>query len=119
LVGYQQDVEAFKRKDPPVLNLDEMRTNSKTLDRLGDLLSKARSELDAINTEEELLEMEPTLSPLLQHLIALREPYDKLWHTAMDFTQKHERWFHGEINCTLNITRPFLSWPFFNSFMSR
>ncbi|CAG0883772.1 unnamed protein product [Cyprideis torosa] len=95
LAGYQAEVESFRRRDPPILNLEEMQNNVAALDRLGSLLSESRQELDSINNEEELLDLEPTNSTLLQHLIALREPYDKLWHTTLDFTLKHERWFHG------------------------
>ncbi|CAG0885873.1 unnamed protein product [Darwinula stevensoni] len=95
LFGYQAEVESFRRKDPPVLNVDEMKSNCRVLDRLGELLASSRAELDSINGEEELLGLEPTPSPLLHRLIALREPYDKLWHTALEFTHKHERWFHG------------------------
>ena len=65
--------------------------------------------LKALNEEEELLEFEPSQFPELQDTIAFKEPYDKLWKTALGFATKHEQWMHGEvfllskINTKLNL----------------
>ena len=44
--------------------------------------------LQQVNTEEELLEFEATQFPILQTMIAYKEPYDKLWRTALSSTTK-------------------------------
>ena len=49
-----------------------------------------------MNTEEELLEFEATQFPILQTMIAYKEPYDKLWRTALSFHNKHEAWLNGK-----------------------
>lgn len=51
--------------------------------------------LQQVNTEEELLEFEATQFPILQTMIAYKEPYDKLWRTALTFHNKHEAWLNG------------------------
>lgn len=53
--------------------------------------------LQQVNTEEELLEFEATQFPILQTMIAYKEPYDKLWRTALSFHNKNEAWLNGEI----------------------
>ena len=49
-----------------------------------------------LNKEEELLEWEPSQFPVLQEMIAYKEPYDKLWRTAFNFHNKHEQWLNGK-----------------------
>ena len=49
-----------------------------------------------MNTEEELLEFEATQFPILQTMMAYKEPYDKLWRTALSFHNKHEAWLNGK-----------------------
>ena len=51
--------------------------------------------LQQVNTEEELLEFEATQFPILQTMVAYKEPYDKLWRTALTFHNKHEAWLNG------------------------
>jgi dynein heavy chain len=51
-----------------------------------------------LNKEEELLEWEPSQFPVLQEMIAYKEPYDKLWRTAFNFHNKHEHWLNGKFN---------------------
>lgn len=48
-----------------------------------------------LNTEEELLEFEATQFPILQAMIAYKEPYDKLWRTTLSFHNKNEAWLNG------------------------
>jgi len=52
--------------------------------------------LQQVNTEEELLEFEATQFPILQTMIAYKEPYDKLWRTTLSFHNKHEAWLNGK-----------------------
>ncbi len=51
--------------------------------------------IQAINNEEELLEWELTPFPQIQVAIRLKEPYDKLWKTSIEFHEKHEEWMYG------------------------
>lgn len=51
--------------------------------------------LKAINNEEELLEWETTAFPQIQTIRVLKEPYDKLWTTALQYHDSHEAWMNG------------------------
>ena len=42
---YNKALEAFRKKDSPVLNMDEMKTNVETLSWLGTELAAAKQEL--------------------------------------------------------------------------
>ena len=53
--------------------------------------------LQQVNMEEELLEFEATQFPILQTMIAYKEPYDKLWRTALSFHNKNEAWLNGKV----------------------
>lgn len=77
------------------MSQDEMRNNVDQLNTLHENLEKARDELEAINIEEGLLEWEQSSFPILQSMFSLKEPYDKLWKTALNFAQKSEEWFNG------------------------
>lgn len=48
-----------------------------------------------INNEEDLLEWETTPFPQIQMITQLKEPYERLWKTSMEFHEKHERWMNG------------------------
>ena len=72
-----------------------MRNNVETLNRLNQQLEDARDELEEINKEEQLLEFELSDFPLVQQLFSIKDPYDKLWHTALNFTNKSEEWLNG------------------------
>lgn len=52
--------------------------------------------LKAINKEEELLEREKSQFPLLQTIIANKQPLEQLWITAYNFHTKSEEWMNGE-----------------------
>lgn len=52
--------------------------------------------LKAINREEELLQQEKSQFPLLQTIIANKQPFEQLWVTAYNFHTKSEEWMNGE-----------------------
>ena len=60
-----------------------------------DNLDAARLYVESINREEALLDFEETQFPLLQTMFQTKDPYDKLWTTALNFTIKNEEWTHG------------------------
>ncbi|XP_078610604.1 dynein axonemal heavy chain 3-like isoform X1 [Branchiostoma floridae x Branchiostoma japonicum] len=90
---YNQEVESFRKKE--IMSMDEMKTNVDKLNELSQQLDDAMGEQASINTEEELLEWEPTAFPILQMMVTYKEPYDKLWGTALSFHTKHEQWLNG------------------------
>uniref|UniRef100_A0A8C8EDP7 Dynein axonemal heavy chain 3 n=1 Tax=Otus sunia TaxID=257818 RepID=A0A8C8EDP7_9STRI len=47
---------------------------------------------------EELLEREKSQFPLLQTIIANKQPFEQLWITAYNFHTKSEEWMNGELN---------------------
>uniref|UniRef100_A0A8B9MGM6 Dynein axonemal heavy chain 3 n=1 Tax=Accipiter nisus TaxID=211598 RepID=A0A8B9MGM6_9AVES len=53
--------------------------------------------LKAINKEEELLEREKSQFPLLQTIIANKQPFEQLWITAYNFHIKSEEWMNGSL----------------------
>ncbi|CAB3991140.1 dynein heavy chain 3, axonemal-like, partial [Paramuricea clavata] len=93
LNGYSKEVEAFRKKE--IMAIDEMTKNVEKLDEIEVSVTSARDELEELNKEEELLEWEPSQFPVLQEMIAYKEPYDKLWRTAFNFHNKHEHWLNG------------------------
>ncbi len=72
-----------------------MKNNVQQLQRLHENLEAAREELDSINNEQTLLEWEPTAFPQLQQMFVAKDPYDKLWNTALNFSEKQEQWLKG------------------------
>ena len=42
------------------------------------------------------MKWEPSQYPVLQSIVNYKEPYDKLWRTALDFYNKHEQWMNGD-----------------------
>lgn len=79
--------------------MDEMRNNVETLARLTDQLETARNELEQINIEEGLLEFEQSQFPMLQTLFTMKDPYEKLWTTALKFAQSSDDWLTGAYSC--------------------
>lgn len=53
------------------------------------------SSLQCINNEQTLLEMEQSQFPILQTLIADKQPYEQLWNTVLNFESMSEEWMHG------------------------
>ncbi|KAK3579501.1 hypothetical protein CHS0354_028323 [Potamilus streckersoni] len=88
-----KEVESFKKKE--IMSQDEMKSNVEQLNRLQSSLETAREELEQINEEEKMLEWEISVFPQLKAMMALKDPYDKLWNTAWSFHQKHEQWMNG------------------------
>jgi dynein heavy chain len=72
-----------------------MRNNVQQLTKLTANLEAARDELEQINNEEALLQWEPTAFPQLQHMFQAKDPYDKLWNTLLNFTEKQDKWMKG------------------------
>lgn len=51
-----------------------------------------------MNCEEVLLNVGQVSSyPQIQELAIKKEPYDKLWRTAVDFYAKYDKWMNGPL----------------------
>ncbi|KAK2580549.1 hypothetical protein KPH14_007682 [Odynerus spinipes] len=88
-------IEQFKKKDPPVLSMEEMEQAVEEVEQLSKGMAEIRKEVEEINEEETLLDMElspyitvPTMSSIVQ-------TFDTLWHTAYNFHKNYEKWFYG------------------------
>nr|CAD7259656.1 unnamed protein product [Timema shepardi] len=107
LVAHQKELEVFKRKDPPILTMDEMVDNVETVDYLVKLLQEDKREADAINAEEQLLDFDPSPFLVLQSMLTLIDPLEKLWHTVLNFHKSHEVWYYATL---LNPIESKYSW---------
>ncbi|KAL5473898.1 hypothetical protein EMCRGX_G028462 [Ephydatia muelleri] len=94
LNDYQNEVDNYKEKEVPRA-IEEVKEVLAQLEKLGRDLEAAREESMAINSEEELMGWEPTPYPQIQMVTQLKEPYDRLWQTAVEFNEKHEKWMNG------------------------
>lgn len=54
---------------------------------------KCAAEADAINVDENLLQLEITSFPTLQEMVNKMEPIEKLWKTAFKFDKCYEMWY--------------------------
>jgi len=89
-----EDTEGFRTKD----RLTEANTYCEQLKELGERLADYAKERDTINREEELLEIpEPTQYPQIAESVLLKEPFDKLWTTAVRFQERYDTWTKGPI----------------------
>ncbi|NXH72361.1 DYH3 protein, partial [Hydrobates tethys] len=95
LEGYNREVESYKKRD--VMTIEEMKNNAEKFKELNKNLDNALTEFEAINKEEELLEREKSQFPLLQTIIANKQPFEQLWITAYNFHTKSEEWMNGSL----------------------
>ncbi|KAK5855256.1 hypothetical protein PBY51_005374 [Eleginops maclovinus] len=86
-------IQAFKRKE--VMNIEEMKYNVGNLNEITANLEAAVSELEDINNEQTLLEKEQSQFPVVQTLIAEKQPFEQLWTTAVNFQCMSEEWMNG------------------------
>ena len=77
------------------MSMETMKDNVDQLTKLTTNLEAAREELDQLNLEETLLEWEASSFPVLQQMFQMKEPYDKLWRTALNFHVKSDEWLTG------------------------
>lgn len=54
-----------------------------------------------INKEEGLLDKEQSQFPILQSILAKKQPYDQLWITALDFQTKSDVWMNGKAHAVI------------------
>ncbi|KAI3358460.1 hypothetical protein L3Q82_014895 [Scortum barcoo] len=93
LQDLDKKIQAFKKKE--VMNMDEMKNNVAKLSQITANLEGALTELEEINKEQTLLEREQSQFPILQILIADKQPFEQLWTTALNFQIMSEEWMNG------------------------
>nr|XP_046272657.1 dynein axonemal heavy chain 3 isoform X2 [Scatophagus argus] len=93
LRNVDEEIKAFKKKD--VMNVEEMKNNVRNLTQITANLEAALTELEYINNEQTLLEKDQSQFPMLQTLIADKQPYEQLWTTALNFQSMSEEWMNG------------------------
>lgn len=91
---YDASVEQFQEKEIP-RGVADIRTVVEELVGLGQALEECKNEAMEINNEEELLKWETTPYPQIQAVLHSKEPYDRLWNTAITYYDKHEQWMNG------------------------
>lgn len=95
LEKYHSAVEMFQEKEMP-RSLDDIRSVAKELAEIGVSLEECKTEAMDINNEEELLQWETTPYSQIQAVQHAKEPFDRLWNTAVSYYDKHEQWMNGE-----------------------
>ncbi|KAL0279081.1 UNVERIFIED_CONTAM: hypothetical protein PYX00_000712 [Menopon gallinae] len=95
LIVHQKELDAFKKKDPPILTMEEMAECARAVDDLVEKLREDKKEADLINEEEQLLEWEITPFMNLSNMISGADPYEKLWHTVYDWHVNNDIWYYG------------------------
>ncbi|CAI8006104.1 Dynein heavy chain 3, axonemal, partial [Geodia barretti] len=94
LEEYHATVEQFQEKEIP-RSVDDIRSVVEELAGLGVSVEECKAEMMEINNEEELLQWEMTPYPLIQTVLHSKEPYDRLWNTAISYYDKHEQWMNA------------------------
>ncbi|KAL7390222.1 hypothetical protein ABVT39_017308 [Epinephelus coioides] len=93
LQNVDKDIQAFKSKRK--MDIEEIKNNVGNLTQITANLEAAVTELEDINYEETLLEKVQSQFPVLQTLIANKQPYEQLWTTALKFNRMSEDWMNG------------------------
>ncbi|XP_008197222.2 dynein axonemal heavy chain 3 [Tribolium castaneum] len=95
LLRHEKMLVAFKKKDPPILTMEEMEECVAQVEDLVQKLHEDKQEADQINEEEQLLDFDPSAFLNLQKMLTVVEPYDKLWHTVLEFHVQYDAWYYG------------------------
>ncbi|XP_028284148.1 dynein heavy chain 3, axonemal [Parambassis ranga] len=88
-----RELKTFKEKER--MSMNEIKNNVASLSQINTELESALSELEDINKEQTLLELEQSQFPMLQTLLADKQPHEQLWNTALNFQNMSEVWMNG------------------------
>ncbi|KAJ8964394.1 hypothetical protein NQ317_006775 [Molorchus minor] len=83
------------KKNPPVLTMEEMVACVQTVEIIVEKLSEDKAEAEQINEEEQLLDMDISPFISLYKMLNVVDPYEKLWHTILDFHVNYDLWYYG------------------------
>jgi len=92
LKRHEKMLNAFKKKDPPLLTVEEMEENVEQIETIVARLQEDKTEAEQINEEEQLLDMDPSPFLNLAKMLTVVDPYDKLWHSVLEFHVNYEAW---------------------------
>ncbi|XP_068084555.1 dynein axonemal heavy chain 3 [Anabrus simplex] len=95
LLLHQKELDMFKKRDPPMLTMEEMIDAVEAVEHLMSMLQEDKAEAESINEEEQLLDFTPSPFLVLQNMLALIDPLDRLWHIVLSFHQNYEKWYYG------------------------
>ena len=95
LKRHEKLLVAFKKRDPPLLTMEEMEDCVTAVEDLVQKLNEDKQEADIINEEEQLLDFDPSSFLNLQKMLTVVDPYDKLWHTVLNFHVQYDLWYYG------------------------
>ncbi|XP_015588713.1 dynein heavy chain 3, axonemal [Cephus cinctus] len=95
ILNMQLAIDHFKKKDPPVLTMDEMEQATEEIEHLSQGMAEIRKEAEQINEEETLLDMELSPYLTLPVMTSTVDTFDKLWHAVLSFHKNYEKWFYG------------------------
>lgn len=91
----QNAIDQFKKKDPPVLTMEEMDAGTEEIEEISKQMAEIRKEAEEINAEEALLDMELSPYTVLPTMSSAVDVFDKLWHTITNFHKNYEKWYYG------------------------
>ncbi|XP_015509159.2 dynein axonemal heavy chain 3 isoform X1 [Neodiprion lecontei] len=91
----QNAIDQFKKKDPPVLTMDEMESGTEEIEEISKQMAEIRKEAEEINREEALLDMELSPYMILPTMSSTVDVFDRLWHTITNFHKNYEKWYYG------------------------
>ncbi|XP_065898705.1 dynein axonemal heavy chain 3-like isoform X2 [Dysidea avara] len=91
---YQEEIDTFREKEIP-RGVDDIRKVVEQINDLTQRIEGAKEVAMSINNEEELFEWEVTPFPQVQVLTSSKEPFERLWNTALEFHEKHDIWMNG------------------------
>ncbi|XP_008202999.3 dynein heavy chain 3, axonemal [Nasonia vitripennis] len=88
-------IEIFKKKDPPVISMDEMTSSAREIEEISREMVEIEREAEEINVEESLLDLEVSPYLTLPSMSSAVKTFDQLWHTVLEFHRNYERWMYG------------------------
>ncbi|XP_048509500.1 dynein axonemal heavy chain 3 isoform X1 [Athalia rosae] len=91
----QTAVDQFKKKDPPVLTMEEMEAGAEEIAEISKQIADIRKEAEEINREEALLDMELSPYMILLTMSSTVDIFNNLWQIITLFHKNYEKWYYG------------------------
>ncbi|KAF3429654.1 hypothetical protein E2986_08409 [Frieseomelitta varia] len=88
-------IDQFKKKDPPILTMEEMEDAVSQVEQLSRGMEEIRKEVEEINEQEGLLDMELSPYLIIPMMSTTVSALDTLWHTVLDFHKNYDKWHNG------------------------
>ncbi|KAL7290283.1 hypothetical protein TKK_0015983 [Trichogramma kaykai] len=97
ILAMQAKIEQFKKRDPPVVTVDEMLDAVAAVELIAKEMREMEREAEDINTEESLLDLEVSPYLGLPAMSTTVNTFDQLWHTVLQFHLSYEQWMFGPL----------------------